>query len=179
MAGEPDDKKDPDDPAKGKDDKQDDDDLGDSGKSALDKERKARRDAEKRARDAEAKLKEHDDAEKTASEQLVEAKADVVKERQRADRLQVAIDKGLTSAQAKRLSGDTLEALEADADEILELFGTKKPDEGTDTDKKDDDAVAGGMPTRQPSPDLKGGSDPTRQPDEIDVAKLADAIPRP
>lgn len=47
-------------------------------------------------------------------------------------RFQVAAEKGLTTAQAKRLVGDTREALEADADELLETF---KPANDDTTDQ--------------------------------------------
>lgn len=48
---------------------------------------------------------------------------------QRALRLEVAAAKGLSPAQAKRLVGTSREELEADADELLETFGTSaKPD---------------------------------------------------
>lgn len=40
---------------------------------------------------------------------------------------EVAADKGLNVAQASRLRGDTREELEADADEVKELFGLTKP----------------------------------------------------
>ena len=46
----------------------------------------------------------------------------------RAMRLEVAFEKGLTPAQAKRLVGATREELEADADEILRDFPALKPD---------------------------------------------------
>jgi len=46
----------------------------------------------------------------------------------RALRLDVAFEKGLTPAQAKRLVGATREELEADADEILRDFPALKPD---------------------------------------------------
>ena len=43
-------------------------------------------------------------------------------------RLEVAFEKGLTPAQAKRLVGASREELEADADEILRDFPALKPD---------------------------------------------------
>jgi hypothetical protein len=46
----------------------------------------------------------------------------------KATRLEVAFDKGLTPAQAKRLVGTTREELEADAEEILRDFPALKPD---------------------------------------------------
>jgi membrane protein involved in colicin uptake len=39
-------------------------------------------------------------------------------------RIRIAADKGLTPAQAERLRGTTKEELEADAEELLKLFGT-------------------------------------------------------
>ncbi len=79
--------------------------LGDAGKRALDAERQARREAEKRARDAEMRLAEFE-------------RRDLVRE--------VASAKGLDGALAERLRGSTKEELEADADEFLALV---KPDE--------------------------------------------------
>ncbi len=46
----------------------------------------------------------------------------------KAMRLEVAFEKGLTPAQAKRLVGNSREELEADADEILRDFPALKPD---------------------------------------------------
>lgn len=180
MAGTKDDpKKDPKpDPAKDDGDDDDDDDLGDAGKSALDKERKARRDAERRARAAEAKVKAAEDADKSAGERLTGVEADLAKERARNDRLQVALDKGLTAAQAKRLVGDTIEDLEADADEIIETFGAKPSKGSDDDDENDGKDDAQRPPSRKPSDDLKGGTDPTRSPIETDPAKLAASVPR-
>lgn len=43
-------------------------------------------------------------------------------------RAEVALAKGLTATQAKRLVGSTKEELEADADELLTDLGTNKPD---------------------------------------------------
>ncbi|MFJ6636560.1 hypothetical protein ACIQMR_35130 [Streptomyces sp. NPDC091376] len=44
--------------------------------------------------------------------------------------LEIALDKGLTVAQANRLQGSTKEELEADADELLKLFGGNAGDKG-------------------------------------------------
>ncbi|MFV0315452.1 MAG: hypothetical protein ACK5O2_00625 [Microthrixaceae bacterium] len=146
------------------------DSLGDSGKKAIDAERKARRDAERRAKDVEAKLKEIEDRDKSDSEKLAEKLTAAEKRaddaERRALRSEVAHEKGLSAAQAKRLSGDTREDLEADADELLEVF---QPTGG-----------ATPPPSNRPSPDLRGGSDPTDTDDgKVDPAKLADLIPRP
>src|SRR5690349_696993 len=91
------------------------DELGEGGKKALEAERAARRDAERRERELRARVTELE---------LSEA------------RREVAAAKGLSPAQAKRLVGTTREELEADADELLETFGgngdtkTKPPPPG-------------------------------------------------
>lgn len=143
------------------------DDLGDAGKKALDEERKARRDAEARAKKVEEELKKLQDKDKSEVDRLrdeVETlKAQAAEGDAKALRAEVALSKGLSAAHAKRLVGTTREELEADADEILEAF----PSSG-----------ATPPPTKRPAPDLKGGSDPTETPDETDPRKLADAVPR-
>lgn len=67
------------------------------------------------------------------------AEKDLVTARSTAERATVALTKGLTAAQAKRLVGGTREELEADADELLEdLQATKAtPPRATDQKKKD------------------------------------------
>lgn len=71
-----------------------------------------------------------------ANAKAEKAEAQSKLDRDRADRLEVAMEKGLTPAQAKRLQGETKEELEADADEILELFGGKaKSDDENDEDE--------------------------------------------
>lgn len=100
--------------------------LGDAGKKALDAERSSRKAAEKALADAQARLQEIEDASKSELELATErAKRfedsynDLVRTSLRNE---VALTKGLTPAQAKRLVGDTREALEADADELLATF---------------------------------------------------------
>lgn len=104
--------------------KPDADPLGDAGKKALAAERDARKAAEKelaKYRKAEA---DKADADKTEAEKRAAAEQRAVDAEMRATRLEVAHDKGLTPAQAKRLVGTTKEELEADADEILRDFPT-------------------------------------------------------
>lgn len=102
------------------------DDLGDAGKKALDTERREKRAAERRAAELEARLKEFEDRDKTESTRAIEraeaAEKAAAAAEARALRLEVASEKGLTSAQAKRLVGESREELEADADELLETF---------------------------------------------------------
>jgi cell division septum initiation protein DivIVA len=107
--------------------------LGDAGKKALEAERRDKRAAEKRAADLEARLKEFEDRDKTESTRAIEraeaAEKAAAAAEARALRLEVASEKGLTPAQAKRLVGETREELEADASELLETF---KPAASTD-----------------------------------------------
>ena len=186
MAGENDD------PTKG-DPKPDPDkggtDLGDAGKRALDQERKARRDAEAKAADLAKRLEALEDQDKSEVEKLrkenAQLKSDLAASASKADRLEVALAKGLTAAQAKRLVGSTREELESDADEILETFGGKPSgkDDGDGGDggksKGEGDPPRNGPPSQQPKPALRGGSDPTNQEtEETDPRKLAALIPR-
>lgn len=170
MVDDPADKPDPkDDPKDEPVDKPDPkDDLGDPGKKALDAERKARSAAEKRAKDAEARVREFEDKDKSEAQKAADAKAASDKRADDADaralRLEVAFEKGLTPKQAKRLTGSTREELEADAEELLEDF---KPSDETKR-----------PPTTRPRERLRGGADPEDEPEEIDQDKILAAIPR-
>ena len=109
--------------------------LGDAGKKALDAERRDKRAAEKRAADLEARLKEFEDRDKTETTRAVEraeaAEKAAAAAEARALRLEVASEKGLTPAQAKRLVGETREELEADASELLDTFKPATSDDGS------------------------------------------------
>lgn len=100
--------------------------LGEAGKQALVKERAAAKAAEKRAADAEARIKEFEDRDKSDAQKLQEEHDAAIAERDtlrtQTLRRDVADEKGLTAAQAKRLVGSTREELEADADDILTAF---------------------------------------------------------
>jgi hypothetical protein len=89
--------------------------------------KKANKDAEahrKRLTDIEEAKK---DADKSEAEKRAAAEQRAVDAEMRATRLEVAHEKGLTPAQAKRLVGATREELEADADEILRDFPVTPP----------------------------------------------------
>lgn len=79
--------------------------------------------------DAATRLAEIEQAQKSDQERAAEAQqqatARAAEAEARALRLEVAFEKGLTPAQAKRLVGGTREELEADADEILVEFPVK------------------------------------------------------
>lgn len=118
-----------------------------------------------------AKFDEKEAADKSETDKFREEidalKATTTEQEAKALRAEVAVEKGLSAAQAKRLAGTTREELEADADEILEAFpnagGTPPP-----------------PPGKKPQPDLKGGSNPggTEEAVETNPAKLAENVPR-
>lgn len=124
--------------------------------------------ANKEAETHRLKLKELEDAgkselERTTSERDEHKTARTAAE-QRALQLEVALDKGLTATQAKRLIGSTREELEADADELLASFKPSEAETG---------------PARRPTERLRGGGAAQSEPDETDPRKLAAQIPRP
>lgn len=104
-----------------------DEPLGDAGKKALDAERREKRAAEKRAAELETRLKEFEDRDKTEAQKLAEraeaAERSLAELQANALRAEVALERGLTPSQAKRLIGSTREELEADADELLKDIG--------------------------------------------------------
>lgn len=140
----------------------DDPDAG--AKKALEAERSARREAEKKLKEIQGQLDRLLDKDKSEIEKLTAKLAEYERKAQEAEqralRAEVAASKGLTPAQAKRLVGSSLEELEADADELLASF---KPQEGPPVSPK---------PTEQ----LRGGTDPT-EPVHVDVKALVDSIP--
>lgn len=153
----------PDDPATGDTDPEKPD-LGDAGKKALDLERKARRDAERQLKETADRLKVLEDKDKSDSDRLTEKvtqlEKDLATATARADRFEVALDKGLDMTRAKRLTGTTRDELEADAEEL-----------------KGWTAGESAPPPGKPTEDLKGGTDPTSDPD-VDIRQVVDAIPR-
>lgn len=176
-----DDKPDPtlDDNPPGDDDKPDDKpDLGDAGKRALEAMKRERNAAKKALADAQAELKKYTDRDKTDTERLTEAAEDAKSRASKAEttlrQLTTAMERapeGATLAQiravAKRLTGDTEEDMEADADELFQLLAPKST---TDDEKR--------PPAGRPKPDLKGGGNPEDEPEEMDPRKLAALIGR-
>lgn len=81
--------------------------------------------------DAARRLAEIEDANKSELEKEREranqAEAQLIQSRLEADRNAVALSKGLTPTQAKRLMGATREELEADADELLKDLKASRP----------------------------------------------------
>jgi len=195
-------------PATGTDDKDDTSDnddkgdkpLGDGGERALKAERDARRKAEadlRTAREELAKVQAAEDASKSDIEKLL-AKVDglegrAVEAERKALIADIAAEKDLTPAQARRLQGTTREELVADAEELVETFGVKtrpKPKaEGDEPatgdaegepgdDKPKGKATEDAKPPSvgRPKEKLRGGASPPDTEEAVDHAKLAKSI---
>lgn len=138
----------------------------------IDAMRRQLKEANKEAEKHRLKLKEIEDAGKTelqkTSDERDEHKTARATAETAAMRLEVALDKGLTATQAKRLIGSTREEMEADADELITSFAPPGEEE-----------KSGGGPARRPTERLRGGGTPAAEPDETDPRKLAAQIPRP
>lgn len=99
-----------------------DEPLGDGGKKALDSERAKNKELEKELTKFRKVEQDRADADKTEAEKRTAAEQRAAAAELRATRLEVAAEKGLSTAQAKYLSGANREELEAKADEILKDF---------------------------------------------------------
>lgn len=127
----------------------------------------ALRKANKEAETYRLKLKELEDRDKSETDKLKDSLTVAEKRAEdaeaRALRLEVAAEKGLTLAQAKRLVGATKEELEADAEELMQSFGAT--------------GNGGGKPppAGKPKERLKPGHVPDAEP-EVDVEKVADLV---
>lgn len=128
-------------------------------------------DEEKKAKEELAKLKSTNDADKSEIQKATERIADLekrhVESEARALRAEIAAEKKLTPAQAKRLQGTTREELEADADELLEAF---KP--STDTG----DGSANGK--EKPKEKLRSGAAGSDDDAVVSGKELLDKMPR-
>ncbi|WP_329013200.1 hypothetical protein OG271_03970 [Micromonospora rifamycinica] len=130
--------------------------TGDAGKQAIDRmkaerneERKARRALEAKVAAFEKAEQEKAEADKSEAEKRQAAEQRAEQAELRALRLEVAAEKGLTPAQAKRLVGGSREELEADADDILATFPTSPAQPERKTPKPD------------PSQGTRGGAKPS------------------
>jgi hypothetical protein len=121
-----------------------------------------------------AKVQEHEDASKSEHEKAAERAAAAETAAKTATtetlRLRIALSKGLTETQAKRLVGDTKEELEADADELVASFKPEDDNGG---------GGSGGSGVTRPKENLRTGAAPGAEPEETDPDKLAAQVSRP
>lgn len=105
------------------------------------------RNLRKRAADAEAKAQEAEGK----GEQLTKLEAENL-------RLRIAVKHGLPERLVKRLTGTTEEEILQDAEELMELFGGRKP------------------PSQRPKESLRSPGDPTKNPADVDVEKVVERV---
>lgn len=119
------------------------------------------------------KAQELEDAQKSESEKSTEARTKAEKAAadatQEAARLRVALNKGLSEVQAKRLIGETQEELEADADELLESFKSKDGSTGKEPPE--------GKKSETPKGGERTGATGDTDGEETDPRKLAARLP--
>jgi hypothetical protein len=131
----------------------------------------SRKNEEQAKANAEAarRLAELEESQKTDQQKLADTNKALEDRARKAElescRMRVAIRKGLTEAQVKRLLGTTEEELEADADELVAAFKGAEP-EATPP-------ATGGRPKEK----LRPGAVPEAEPDP-DPASVIAAIPR-
>lgn len=121
-AGTPPPPPDPDDP-----DTSGSDELGDGGEKALKAERAARKAAEKARREAEARVQQYEDAQKTEAQRTAERIEALEKDAAKALRYEAAEKAQISLSLAQRLKGSTLDELLADAEELKSLVGSAAP----------------------------------------------------
>ncbi len=107
------------------------DQLGDAGKAALDAERKARRDADKALRDAQAQLKAYEDRDKTDTQKAVDDLASARAERDaalaEAARYKAAVDNGLSADDMALLDGIPADQVPERAKKLAARLAPAKP----------------------------------------------------
>jgi hypothetical protein len=91
-----------------------------------------------------------------------------------AEKYRIALEKGLSAADARRLVGDTVEELEADADAFLEQHGGA----GSASASKSGGGKGGqAPPSNRPKPKVKTGTAADEADDEVvDPGKLYDEV---
>lgn len=167
----------------------DDDDLEDADKDALVDDAKKwramarRHEAENKrlkdeAADREQKREDADKADQTELEKvqakLEELQGKLTAQERDAVRARVALRKGLSESQAKRLQGETEEELETDADDLLENF---KPAGDDGNEGKPKPRANNERPRENLRPGSKPESEPLK-PEDLDPIKLAEAVTR-
>lgn len=135
----------------------------------VEKLKAALRKANKEAEQFRLKLKEFEDRDKTESEKLADTNRSLEERARKAEidlcRYRVAMRKGLTETQARRLVGESEEEFESDADELVAAFKANEP-EATPP-------ATGGRPKEK----LKPGAVVDAEPPP-DRAEVLAAIPR-
>lgn len=125
--------------------------LGDAGKKALQEERAARAEAEKRLREVEADLqaaKERHAMEVAGLQEQVTAGESALSEMARArDVSEVLLRKGLSVEDAGWLQGDSVEDLEASADRLIARIGSAVEKPPTPKPDKTQGAAGASVPT--------------------------------
>lgn len=124
------------------------------------------------------RAKELEDAGKSDMERLTSelqghtVRAD--KAEQELMRLRVAVRKGLTEVQARRLVGSSEEELEADAEDLMASFRPATPEPEPEPEPRSDNS------RRRPQERLRPGAvpDADTEPEETDPRKLAAMVPR-
>lgn len=125
--------------------------LGPAGEKALADERAARKAAEKELAAYRKAEQDRADADKSEAEKRAAAEQRAADAELRALRLEVAHEKGLTAAQAKRLQGTNRDELMADADDLLTNFGTPAPTRPTTPAPDPSQGPKGTVPAARPT----------------------------
>jgi len=129
----------------------DPDALGDGGKKALAAERARAKELEKELAAFRKEKTAREEADKTEAEKRAAAEQRAVDAELRALRLEVASEKGLTAAQARRLQGATRDELLADADDLLANFGAAAPSKPTTPAPDPSQGSKGSAPAARPT----------------------------
>lgn len=110
---------------------------------------------------AAAELKKIQDSQKSEEQKRLDEKRESDERAAKAEgenlRLRVAMRKGLTDVQAKRLVGNTEEELDADADELLKSFKVNEEETGAGVTRRPQEKLkpGSGRGPAEPAPDVK------------------------
>lgn len=127
------------------------------------------------------KLKEDQNSSKSDMDKLKESIAELNKRAETAERealvAKVAQAKKLPAAIANRLTGNSQEELEEDADKLIEALGIdtsdkENPDDKSDQDDEPEDKPLGGRPKEK----LRPGASNDDEPEGFDGGKIAEKL---
>ncbi len=125
--------------------------LGAAGEKALAAERARAKELEKELAAFRKDKAAREEADKTEAEKRAAAEQRAADAELRALRLEVAAEKGLNAAQAKRLQGATRDELLADADDLLANFGAAAPSKPTTPAPDPSQGSKGSAPAARPT----------------------------